>query len=95
MSVRFDGYAYLWLDDRNMYMDQFLNYGRQLNSEEMDLVALGDAMAPTITPPPLDLFKQQMDHFEAVYLEINALSNKEIFHSWFQVRPIFIRHYGK
>ncbi|XP_059473724.1 dynein beta chain, ciliary isoform X2 [Neocloeon triangulifer] len=90
LSGKFDRWAYLWLDDRQMYMDQFLNYGRQLSGEEMDLVALGDAMAPPLAPPSLDLFKQQLDHFESVYLEITALPCKEVFHSWFQVdvRPL-------
>lgn len=85
MSVKFDNYSYLWLDDRSMYMDQFLNYGRQLSPEEMDLITMQDPMAPRHTPPALDLFEQQMDQFEAVYLEINALPSKETFHSWLQV----------
>lgn len=41
-------------------MDQFLRYGRQLTLEEMDLVTMGDAMAPEETPPSMELFKQQV-----------------------------------
>lgn len=53
-------YAYLWLDDRQMYMQQFLMYGRQLNMEELELVAMGDACAPDPVPPSLKNFQEQV-----------------------------------
>lgn len=56
----FEAYSYLWLDDRQTYMSQFLSYGRQLTPEEMDLVTAGDAMQPEMSPPKMDLFREQV-----------------------------------
>lgn len=43
-----------------MYMQQFLMYGRQLNIEELELVAMGDACAPDPVPPSLKNFQEQV-----------------------------------
>ncbi|KAF4519850.1 hypothetical protein B566_EDAN005192, partial [Ephemera danica] len=83
--ANFETYAYLWFDDRQLYMDLFLRYGRQLTLEEMDLVTMGDAMAPEETPPSMELFKQQIDSFECVFNEVEALAPEQVFHAWFQV----------
>jgi len=59
-AISFEAYSYLWLDDRELYMDQFLAYGRQLTPEEVDLVAAGDSMQPTLNPPKMDQFREQV-----------------------------------
>lgn len=59
----FEAYSYLWLDDRQTYMSQFLSYGRQLTGEEMDLVAAGDSMQPELSTPKMDLFREQVKNF--------------------------------
>lgn len=59
-AVSFEAYSYLWLDDRESYMAQFLAYGRQLTGEEMDLVAANDSMQPPITAPKMDQFREQV-----------------------------------
>lgn len=56
----FEAYSYLWLDDRQSFMSQFLQYGRQLTVEEMDLVANNDSMQPDLSPPKMDLFREQV-----------------------------------
>ncbi|XP_054276549.1 dynein beta chain, ciliary [Macrosteles quadrilineatus] len=81
----FEVYSYLWLDDRMMYMQQFLMYGRQLNIEELELLAVGDACAPESTPPNMDKFKEQIDQFENLYSEVEDLDSLQIFSCWFQV----------
>lgn len=43
-----------------MYMQQFLNYGRQLTAEEFDLILLEDASAPPLNPPTIEQFKEQV-----------------------------------
>lgn len=62
--MKFESYSYLWLDDREMYMQQFLTYGRQLTGEEFDLILLDDASAPQPTAPEIDQFKEQVNHVE-------------------------------
>lgn len=56
----FEAYSYLWLDDRQTFMSQFLAYGRQLTGEEMDLVAANDSLQPAFSPPKMDLFREQV-----------------------------------
>ena len=53
----FDNYAYLWVDDRNEFMKQFLTYGHVLTSEEIE--AHAEEGVPE-NPPTLDMFKEQV-----------------------------------
>lgn len=59
-SHSFETYSYLWLDDRECCMQQFLTYGRQLTADEIELVALDDDMAPKPNPPNMELFREQV-----------------------------------
>jgi dynein heavy chain len=59
-SQGFETYSYLWLDDRECYMQQFLAYGRQLTADELELVAIGDEMAPKPSLPNMELFREQV-----------------------------------
>ncbi|KAG8222097.1 hypothetical protein J437_LFUL000860, partial [Ladona fulva] len=81
----FEAYSYLWLEDREMFMKQFLSYGRQLTPEEADLVNLGDSLAPPISPPTMDHFKEQIDHYECLCQEIEKIQQLVVFKGWFQV----------
>ncbi|TGZ69565.1 hypothetical protein CRM22_003672 [Opisthorchis felineus] len=94
----FDRYSYLWIDDRNECMQQFLTYGRILTLDELDAL---EAIRSTTTisteegqptphgivpkPPTLEQFKEQIDNFERVYNEIEQLSCTTRFDSWFRV----------
>jgi len=53
----FDNYAYLWIDDRNEFMKQFLTYGHVLTTEEIE--AHAEEGVPE-NPPTLDMFKDQV-----------------------------------
>ena len=63
----FDSYAYLWVDDRTEFMNQFLKYGHVLTSEEIE--AAGDEPIPE-SPPTLDMFKGQVDSYEKIHKEV-------------------------
>lgn len=56
----FHNYSYLWLDDRNAFLKQFLLYGRQLTQEEMELVQMKDSSAPKLNPPKMESFREQV-----------------------------------
>jgi dynein heavy chain len=60
-------YSYLWVDDRQVFLEQFLRYGHVVTQEEID--EAGDEGVPE-NPPTLDVFKKQVDSYEAVYLEV-------------------------
>ncbi|BFZ02963.1 hypothetical protein BsWGS_06002 [Bradybaena similaris] len=78
----FDSYAYLWVDDRNEFMRQFLLYNHVLTTEEIE--AHADEGVPE-SPPTLAQFKEQIDTYEKIYDEALLIQDMEIFDSWFRV----------
>ncbi|XP_044764909.1 dynein beta chain, ciliary [Coccinella septempunctata] len=81
----FETYAYLWLDNRDHYLEQFLSYGRQLSNEENELVMMKDSMAPKLRPPKMEQFREQIDHFENLFNEVEHMKTEEVFNAWFKV----------
>ncbi|CAH1164042.1 unnamed protein product [Phaedon cochleariae] len=81
----FQSYSYLWLDDRQEYLHQFLNFGRQLSGEELEYMGTQDPMAPKPCPAKMEQFREQIDNYENLSIEVDKLSEAEIFHSWFKV----------
>lgn len=81
----YQSYSYLWLDDRDEYLKQFLTYGRQLNLEEMELLYLNDAHAPKPSPPKMEAFREEIDRFENLYAEVEREQTEKIFNSWFKL----------
>ena len=63
----FNTYSYLWVDDRQEFMRQFLLYGHMLTAEEIEQA--GDEGVPE-DPPTLPQFKDQVDSYEKVYTEV-------------------------
>ena len=82
---KFQNYSYIWLDDRKIYLEHFLTYSRQLTSEEIDWVNLKDSAAPKVNPPKMEQFREQIDHFENLYTEVEGMQTNHIFNSWFKV----------
>ncbi|XP_077967769.1 dynein beta chain, ciliary-like [Styela clava] len=78
----FDNYAYLWVDDRNEFMKQFLTYGHVLTTEEIE--AHAEEGVPE-NPPTLDMFKEQVDQYEKIYCEVEEVNPVAVFDSWFRV----------
>ncbi|XP_013396327.1 dynein beta chain, ciliary isoform X2 [Lingula anatina] len=78
----FDNYAYLWVDDRNEFMRQFLLYGHVLTAEEIE--AHADDGVPE-NPPTLDQFKEQVDTYEKIYEEVEQFDGTVMVDHWFRV----------
>lgn len=81
----FERYSYLWLEDREQCMGMFLEYGRFLDSEELDLIAMLDPAAPDKSTPTIEAFREQIDHYESLYVEIERIEAFHVFNGWFQV----------
>ncbi|CAI2736889.1 unnamed protein product, partial [Dicrocoelium dendriticum] len=95
----FDVYSYLWMEDRNECMQQFLTYGQLLSPEDLDLLASAathpkgsgeSGEDPTLTgltpkPPTLEQFKEQIDHYEKIYSEVDELATTVKFGAWLRV----------
>lgn len=56
------------MDDRQEFLDQFLLYGHVLTAEEIE--AAGEEGVPH-TPPTLDQYKEQVDTYEKIYVDVN------------------------
>ncbi|XP_077979817.1 dynein beta chain, ciliary-like [Glandiceps talaboti] len=78
----FDNYAYLWVDDRNEFMRQFLLYNHVLTTEEIE--AHAEDGVPE-SPPTLNQFKEQVDTYEKVYTEVEDVEGTQVFDAWFRV----------
>ena len=60
----FENYAYLWVDDRQEFLRQFLLYGHVLTPEEIE-TAGEEGVAET--PPSLVQYKEQVDTYEQIF----------------------------
>ncbi|XP_029444925.1 dynein heavy chain 11, axonemal [Rhinatrema bivittatum] len=78
----FDVYAYLWADDRGEFMKQFLLYGHVLTAEEIE--AHADDGVPEY-PPTIEQFKEQIDIYENLYIQMSKSEDFKVFESWFRV----------
>ena len=72
----FSGYTYLWVDDREEFLRQFLLYGHIPTPEEIE--AAGEAGVPK-TPPALTQFKEQVDKYEKVHGEVELFEVRRLF----------------
>lgn len=86
----FDDYAYLWLDDRQEFLRQFLLYSRELTGEELDAVRDNTPLAPKECPPQISQFKEQIDLYEELYKKVELIETVKIIHGWLRVdvRPL-------
>lgn len=85
----YDQYAYLWVDDRNEFMRQFLLYSHVLTTEEIE--AHAEQGVPECRPT-LAQFKEQVDQYEKIYLEVEEIKGQATFDSWFRVDARPFKH---
>eukprot|EP00058_Branchiostoma_floridae_P010281 XP_002595769.1 hypothetical protein BRAFLDRAFT_200305 [Branchiostoma floridae] len=78
----FDNFSYLWVDDRQEFMRQFLLYNHVLTQEEIE--AHAETGVPEC-PPTLDQFKDQIDTYEKVYEEVIQIQGMVRCDDWFRV----------
>lgn len=81
----FERYSYLWLDDREQCMSMFLSYGRFLDVDEIELIALQESTAPEPSSPTIEAFREQIDNYESLFAEIERIDAFQVFTGWFQV----------
>lgn len=81
----FEEFDYLWLDNRQEFLSQFLKYARLLTPEELDLLA--DETGPGVkeTPPTIQQFKEQIDFYEDMYKKVEKLETFKIIKNWLRI----------
>ncbi|XP_075889814.1 dynein axonemal heavy chain 9 isoform X2 [Nelusetta ayraudi] len=75
-------YGYLYMDDRKEFMRHFLQYGRGFSSQDME--AFAEESLPE-SPPTLENFREQVDRYEKIYVEVQAMEPVQVFHGWMRV----------
>ncbi|XP_077131681.1 dynein beta chain, ciliary-like [Ranitomeya variabilis] len=85
----FKKYSYLWTDDKTEFMKQFLQYGRFLSTEEMELYADYELQECS---PQLEHFKKQINIYESLYDEVEEFEDERTFNGWLlvDIRPFKI-----
>lgn len=81
----FQRYSYLWLEDRVQCMELFLEFGRILDLDEVDMVTMKDPAAPEPCQPTIEAFREQIDNYESLTQEIEDIQPYQVFNAWFQV----------
>lgn len=66
-------------------MQQFLEYSRQLTIDEMEMIMVNDPRAPHKNPPKMEQFREQIDLYENLFVEVEEMSPSKIFCVWFRV----------
>lgn len=59
--VRFESYVYLWEDDKEEYLKQFLKYGRQLTAEDFEPKIGGEEIQEE--PASLEQFREAVKNY--------------------------------
>ncbi|XP_049878702.1 dynein beta chain, ciliary [Pectinophora gossypiella] len=83
----FENYAYLWLEERDAVMEIFLTYGRILTPDEVDKIGSEDkeVAPPAPCAPKMEAFREQIDHYENLFMDIEDMESYKVFNCWFQV----------
>ena len=74
-------YAYLWLDDRAAFLQEFLKYGRVLTPQDHEEHPDGVPESPATLPQ----FKEQIDKFNEVGQGVLKMKDHHIFDQWFRL----------
>nr|XP_004569740.1 dynein heavy chain 9, axonemal [Maylandia zebra] len=75
-------YSYLYVEDRKEFMRQFLLYGQILTNQEMEIYPDNSVSE---SPPSLGNFREQVNSYEKIYEEVQALEPVHVFHRWMRV----------
>ncbi|KAG8443036.1 hypothetical protein GDO86_011741 [Hymenochirus boettgeri] len=78
----FDLYSYLWADDRQEILRQFLLYGHVLTPEEIEGHA--EDGVPECHPTN-NQFKVQIEIFEKLHTQLSSVDDTKDFENWFRV----------
>lgn len=89
-TQRFNDYNYLWLDDKESVLEQFLKYGRPLTADEMEMLRSADTPLREVAPT-LDQFKMQIDSYYDLYDKVFATMDIAVkFDVWLSID---LRHF--
>lgn len=84
----FEPFSWLWLDDKQQYLNLFLRFGRALTEEEKEMVAQeSEYLSERLKErkPGLADFKKEIDYFTELYKKCDQLENEKVFLRWLRL----------
>uniref|UniRef100_A0A1B6BXH8 Dynein beta chain, ciliary-like n=1 Tax=Clastoptera arizonana TaxID=38151 RepID=A0A1B6BXH8_9HEMI len=86
--IFYEEFCHLWLDDKKLFLQQFLKYGHNLSPEEEMLEGRVNEEGVLLlkeNPPKLKQFQSQIDRYEELFKEVSKLKPQEVFFGWLSV----------
>lgn len=84
----YEEYCWLWLDDRQDYLNNFLRFARRLNDEEKELAAQSPENLGQLVKdkkPELSDFKREIDYFMDYCKKCDAIENEKLVFKWLRI----------
>ncbi|XP_031848127.1 dynein beta chain, ciliary [Nomia melanderi] len=84
----YEVFSWLWLDDKQEYLDYFLQYGQYVSIEDREMLAEhSDYVPENLKPkkPDLSDFKQEIDYFMDLYHKCDQMPNEHIACQWLRL----------
>ncbi|EGI59469.1 Dynein beta chain, ciliary [Acromyrmex echinatior] len=84
--IVFEPFSWLWLDDRQQYLNLFLRFGRTLTDEEKIMV-IQENLSEHLKEkkPGLADFKREIDYFMELYKKCDEFENEKVFLRWLRI----------
>ncbi|XP_078144038.1 dynein axonemal heavy chain 17-like [Centroberyx gerrardi] len=80
LREQLDRFSFLWQDDRQEVMQQFLTYGRVPSPEELEAEA-----PPPAAPPTLQDFSREVESYERLRGEASRLDERPVLSGWLRL----------
>ncbi|XP_034948410.1 dynein beta chain, ciliary-like [Chelonus insularis] len=87
-AATYDLYKWIWLNDRQEYLNNFLRFAKNITDEEKKIIAQSPPNLSEFIKerkPELNDFKREIDYFMNLYKECDKIENEKIFFRWFKV----------
>lgn len=81
----YDKYSYIWLDDKKLFLERFLKYGRALTPDEIENLEDPESALKEEKEISLDKFKKQIDYYYRLYDEVMEIEQSHAFRTWLLV----------
>lgn len=78
-------FGYLWEDDKDLFLERFLKYGRALTLDEIQSLDTPECTVKEEKEITLKMFRKQIDYFYKVQEEVYQLEKSRLFNCWLRV----------
>ncbi|XP_075250106.1 dynein beta chain, ciliary-like isoform X2 [Convolutriloba macropyga] len=92
-----DKYSFLWMQDMEEVMNQFLTYGKVFTEEELLMQQEDNSTSETVESlkerePTLDDFRERIDFYNAQFQTLQDVDSSVVFENWLRVDVKPFRH---